>query len=83
MKTIRHLKIWTIILLSAGTVGFAQTPIKKEVHEKFSAAQIDKLILESKFGDATIKDNGSDQITLDVWISTDEKNFKERDYQNC
>lgn len=76
MKTKIYIKASVVVFLILQNVAWAQMPVAKEVHKKFDASQVEKLIIETKFGDATIKDNGSNAVTVDVWITTDEENAK-------
>lgn len=59
--------LWILPLFLGGWLN-AQSNFHKEYHESFDAAKVDKLLLESKFGNATIKDNGSNTVTVDVVI---------------
>lgn len=70
-----HYKIFLGLFLTLlVSATWAQNPYKKEYHENFDANKVNKLMLESKFGNVTIKDNGSKTITVDVVVEVRESN---------
>lgn len=72
MKPLHYKIILNVFLLAIATIAWGQSPFKKEYHEKFDASKVTKLMLESKFGNVTIMDNGSNTVTVDVVVEVHE-----------
>lgn len=73
MKPLIYKSFLWISMLAISSITLAQNATKKEYHKSYNAKQVNKLLLESKFGNATIKDNGSNTVTVDVVVEVQDK----------
>jgi hypothetical protein len=65
-------------ILSIGTTVFAEE-VQKEYHETWKASNVESLWISNKFGNVKIKNDGGNEITIDVIVTVDARNKKRAD----